>query len=110
LELIPELLKSLKFGLCNNSIRDDLWTNVSRFLGHCPCKFCVAYQRAVLQAEETEDCDGCVVDHWHYLVDDTPECLSELQARIGDQPAALVGRPESDQAKYGFCLFCICSQ
>jgi hypothetical protein len=63
-------------------------------------------QRAVLQAEErveeTTDCDGCVVDHWHYLVDDSPECLGQLQGRIGDEPAALVGRPESGQAKYSF--------
>ncbi len=70
----------------------------------------------LLQAEErgdekTEDCDGCgcVVDHWHYLVEDSPECLSQLQARIGDQPAAFVGMPESDQAKYSFWLFCICT-
>jgi hypothetical protein len=59
----------------------------------------------VLQAEKTVDCDGCVVDHWHYLVEDSPECLGQLQARIGDQPAALVGMPESDKPSTVFTVF-----
>jgi hypothetical protein len=76
----------------------------------------VANQRTLVQAEErgveeTGDCDGCVVDHWHYLVDDSPECLSQLQARIGDQPAALVGRPESDKQStvFSYSLFAFSS-
>ena len=37
---------------------------------------------------------GGVVDHWNQMVDSSPECLSQLQSRIGDQPAAFVGNQD----------------